>query len=93
MSWSVSFLGKPEAVAAALERESEKHTGQSKVEYDDAKPHLVALVRQNFADPAGPYQTPLIKFEACGSGCVQNGQQVQRSCTVKIEPLYANLVT
>lgn len=43
MSWSVSFLGKPDKVVEALELESTKQTGQCKIEYDDANGSGYAL--------------------------------------------------
>ena len=49
MSWSISFIGKPENVEKSQEANSEKLSGASKEEYDDAKPHLIAIVNQNFA--------------------------------------------
>lgn len=48
MSWSVIFIGKPENVSKALKEHSSKIDGYSKVEYDEALPHLEALVSQNF---------------------------------------------
>jgi hypothetical protein len=91
MSWSVSFLGKPEAVAKALDEYSEKLGGQSRVEYDAAKPHLMALVKQNFASP--PYVAPLIDLEASGSGTGgPEGRQLQRSLQVKIATQYKTVV-
>lgn len=48
MSWSVTFIGKPENVSKALKEHSEKIDGYSKVEYDAALPHLDGLVTQNF---------------------------------------------
>src|SRR4051812_29747495 len=98
MSWSVKCVGKPENVIAYLEKESAKLTGQCKVEFDDALPHIVALVRQTFASPESGYTCPTIKLEANGSGTAKKqGQdgpevQLQRQCTVKIEPVWLNLV-
>lgn len=85
MSWSVSFVGKPENIVAALGFESAKLTGQCKVEFDDALPALVALVRQNFQNREGPgYYAPTITLEASGSGTAENDKQMNRSCQVKI---------
>ena len=47
MSWSVNFIGSPENVSKALDANSANLTGQSKVEYDAALPHIKALVEQN----------------------------------------------
>jgi hypothetical protein len=73
-------------------------TGQSKVEWDEAKPHLIALVKGNFMSEEYlkqyPSQSvPLVKIDASGSGSAKSdGTQLQRSCTVKIESIYTNLV-
>lgn len=47
MSWSIGFIGSPEKISEALKAHSEKLTGKSKEEYDDALPHIEALVSQN----------------------------------------------
>lgn len=91
MSWSISVIGKPENVVAEIERESAKQTGQSKVEFDDAMPHLIGLVNQTFTKAAN-YQVPIIKLDASGSGMSEGGEQKYRNCTVKIEPIYTKLV-
>ncbi len=92
MSWSVQLIGNPENIAKALDEHSGTLSGQSKVEFDDAKPHLAYLVTQNFADASTNYVVPLVKLNASGSGSVKDGIQVQRSCTVLIEPFYSKLV-
>lgn len=87
MSWSITIIGKPENVAKALEEQSAKLTGQSKVEYDDALPHFAALVNQNFgADPS------LVRIIASGHGYASEGVQKQRQCTVTLECFYGTLV-
>lgn len=66
MSWSVTFIGKPENVSNALKANSELLSGYSKEEFDAALPHLDALVSQNFnADEKYP---PVIKLVASGHG-------------------------
>lgn len=81
MSWSIYLVGKPENVVKALEEESAKMTGQSKLEYDEALPHLVGLVKQNF-HPASSLQA--IDLEANGSGYAKGDTQMSRNCSVKI---------
>jgi hypothetical protein len=46
MSWSVSFIGSPTKVIAALDKQAESLTGQSLSEYQEALPHLKGLVAQ-----------------------------------------------
>lgn len=47
MSWSIGFIGSPENISKALNENSGKLTGNSKQEYDNALPHIEALVNQN----------------------------------------------
>jgi hypothetical protein len=90
MSWSFSAIGTPDKIAEALEAESGKLSGESKREFDDAKPHLIGLLRQNLVVEGHGYANPaLVNFSASGSGSTRNGVDVQRQCSVKIEPMYA----
>jgi len=86
MSWSINLIGKPENVVKALEEQSEKLSGQSKVEFDDALVHFVGLVKQNFAQTP-----PMINFQASGHG-MENGEQSYRQCKVNIDILYGTFV-
>lgn len=89
MSWSVGFVGKPENVAAALEKESGNMSGQSKAEYDAALPHLVALVKENF----GPNPN-MIRITASGHGTINydTKEQIERHCSVNIENIWGVIV-
>jgi hypothetical protein len=87
MSWSITFIGKPENVAKALEEESVKLNGLSKDEYDAAVPHFIAIVKQNY----GGDKPPMIKISASGSGYTSNGKE-QRQCTVSVEAWYGIIV-
>lgn len=87
MSWSIAFIGKPENIAKALEDNSAKLNGQSKAEYDAALPHLLGLVKENFAQ-----NPPMLKVSASGSGYSTNGEQLQRNCNVFIESMYGMIV-
>lgn len=95
MSWSINLIGKPANIVAALEEESGKLTGQSKVEFDDALPHIVSLVKQNFANEE-PYVEPVLMIEASGHGSAKSDdkgtRQVQRQCSVKIQHHYMRIV-
>lgn len=86
MSWSIMFIGKPENVAVALEQESEKMSGQSKVEYDSAKPYLIGLVQENFGNVS-----QFIKISANGHG-FNDKVSPYRNCNVSIESLYGTIV-
>jgi hypothetical protein len=87
MSWSITFIGKPENVTKALEAESEKLSGQSRIEYDSALPHLVSLVKENFGD-----NTPVVKIAANGHGYAVNDEQKSRQLSASIELIYGTVV-
>lgn len=88
MSWSITFIGKPENVANALEQYSEKLSGQSKIEYDSALPHFIALTKENFGSIP-----QVLKITASGHGQAgSDGEQIQRQCIVSIELFYGTLV-
>jgi hypothetical protein len=90
MSWSVSLLGTADRIAETLETYGVNMLGQSKVEYEAAKPHLIGLVKQNFVSQG---QATLLDLEASGSGSVDaEGHVTTRSCTVKMTPQYKKLV-
>jgi carbon monoxide dehydrogenase subunit G len=86
MSWSIQFIGKPEKVAEALTAQSVKMSGDSKLEYVCALPHLVGLVNENY----GP-NVPLIKIIAAGHGYA-NGANSNRQLTASVEIVYGVLV-
>lgn len=88
MSWSIIFIGKASNVATALEKQSEKLTGDSKVEYDAALPHFIGIVKQNFATAP----EPVIKIAAAGHGYSENGQAKNRQCTCSVEIVYGEVV-
>lgn len=88
MSWSISLIGTPEKVAIALQEQSEKLTGQSKIEYDSVLPSLVGIAKENF----GNHATQLLKVEASGHGTATNGEQTQRQCIVNISSFYSQIL-
>ena len=86
MSWSIALIGKPKNVANALEEHSTKMEGQSKLEYDAALAHMVALVKENFG------ADPIVEIAASGHGYTANGEQHQRQLVVNIKRIYVTLV-
>jgi len=79
MSWTIGFIGTPDKVVGAMETETQKYSGLSKEEYEQALPHLVALVKQNFNKEGGDYKQPIIKINASGSGYTVNGRRKQEA--------------
>lgn len=88
MSWSVSFVGKPEKVAEAVEQYGGTLSGQSKEEYEAAAPHMAALARQNFAEVADV----LVQLSASGSGYSKDGKMVNQSCAVELKTSYTKVL-
>ncbi len=91
MSWSIAFIGKPDKVAEAIEAEANKLTGASKDEYESAKPHLIALVKQNFVRHNGSHEA-MLHVKANGSGSSTTDGPIERSCQVSIQSIYGVLV-
>ena len=87
MSWSIQFIGKPENVVKALNEQSVKFNNQSRVEYDSALPHMVALVKENF----GPDDI-VLKIIASGHGMANAKEQIDRYFTISIERIYGVIV-
>ena len=85
MSWSVTVIGKPEKVAEELDKYSDTLTGQSKTEYDEAKPALQQLVRLNFGGEN------LVKLIASGHANFTDGQKTYGTCGVTMETFHAKL--
>lgn len=48
MSWSINFIGTSENIVKALQEHSTEITGVSKEEYDEALPHIEAIVKMNY---------------------------------------------
>lgn len=97
MSWSFSAIGSPANVANALDEYSATLSGQSKVEFDDALPHLKALTLQNFNN-VSPEHCPNVKLEASGHGSAKSGTdgepdvQNDRNFRCVLEASYVKLV-
>lgn len=94
MSWSVSMVGEPAGIELELVAESARQSGQCKVEFDAALPHLIGLVRENYRVESEHSQwagTPVLSLVASGSGIEKGGTQVSRSCSVKIEQIAQRL--
>ena len=87
MSWSVSAAGTRAEIAAELDRYGAQLTGQSKIEFDGAVPHLKALVEQNFHKDGDPK----LQLSAYGSGwaatSAEGTEQVSRDCGVTLKRL------
>lgn len=83
MSWSAYYIGTPDKIVEALNKQSESLTGNCKTEFDAALPHITALIGQN----QGKDTPPVLNLAASGSA--YDGYS---SCAVKIENLGSALV-
>jgi hypothetical protein len=86
MSWSISFIGKPEKVVEALEAHSNKLSDYSKVEYDKVLPSIVNIIQQNFGFDY------LVKVDASGHGHISDGVPQNSQCKVNVDLMYGVLV-
>lgn len=85
MSWSINFIGKPKDLVKAIKDNSETLTGQSKEEYDEATPHIIALLEKNYTPEEK--NTPVLKVEANGHAYLGGS-----SCMCKIEYVMGQIV-
>lgn len=85
MSWSLKFIGLSLAVAAAIDTFKPGSTAQQ--EFDDIKPGLLALVKQNSP-------TTTLEVEANGSQTKnQKGEITHSSFSCAIKPVWGSVVT
>lgn len=80
MSFSVSCIGRPEAIKRRLAKESENLSGQSKQEFDDVRPALETVLDQNVGDA-------VVHLEAHGHADFVDGVKKFGQCTVNIRKL------
>jgi len=88
MSWSMNCIGTAAAIKAELARQSAQLTGQSKVEFDEAKPAIETILSQNVGQ--GP---ALLSFEGNGHANFTDGVRTYGTCSIKVTPLSSRLVT
>lgn len=81
MSFSVTYVGKPEAIKRALAQTSERLSGQSKNEFDAVKPALETILDQQVGNGA-------VKLAAHGHASFDgDGQKTYGSCGVEVTPI------
>jgi len=84
MSWSITLIGTPDKLVEKLERESDKLSGQSKIEYDAALGFICGLIQQNYEKDT----PPILKIEAAGHG----EASIRNQCAVSIQRVYGEFV-
>ena len=80
MSFSVTFVGKPEAIKRKLAEESERLTGQSKTEFDAVKPALETILDQQMGNGA-------VHLSANGHATFTDGVKTYGNCQVDVKSL------
>lgn len=80
MSFSVTFVGKPEAIKRTLAEHSEILKDQSKTEFDAVRPALDTILDQQVDNGA-------IHLSANGHASFTNGVKTYGSCSVEVKTL------
>lgn len=87
MSWSLSFVGKPENIKRKLNEMSASLTGQSKAEFDEAKPALDTLLDLNVA------QAGFVQLDANGhANFTPEGVKTYGNCGANLRGFPFNFV-
>lgn len=85
MSFSISVVGKPDAIKRKLDEESARLTNQSKVEFDALKPALETILDQQVSNG-------VIHLSANGHAQFNtDGVKTYGNCNVDVKPLGAFL--
>lgn len=96
MSWSVSIIGKPKAIAKELDAYSLKYkeqSSQTSEEFEKAKPHIQALLELNFAGTETKYSPSNLHLKASGHRVWAGGtDQHYGSFQMSIETIGADIV-
>jgi len=80
MSFSISIIGKPEAVKRKLAEHSANLSDQSKAEFDAARPALEILLEQNV-------NNGVVLLNASGHAALRDGVKIFGNCTVELKVL------
>jgi len=78
MSFSVSFVGRPEAIKRALAKASAQKSGQSKEELDAAIVGINQILDQNVNE------TEVLSVQASGHASIINGVKTYGNCRLNI---------
>jgi len=80
VSFSVSFIGKPDAIKRKLDEESARLTSQSKAEFDAIKPALETILDQQVGNGA-------VSVSANGHAVFKDGVKTSGQCNVDVKML------
>lgn len=77
MSFSISVVGKPEAIKRRLAEESTRLLGQSKAEFDAVLPSLNTILDQNVGNGA-------VRLDANGHASFKGDEKTYGQCSVSV---------
>jgi hypothetical protein len=80
MSFGINFIGEPLAIKRKLSEESERYSGQSKVELDAVIPALEILLDQQVANG-------VVQLVANGHATITDGVKTYGQCNVELKAL------
>jgi hypothetical protein len=80
MSFSVTFVGKPDAVKRKLAEQSGQLSGQSKAEFDAVRPALETILDQNVGNG-------VVRLDASGHASFDGETKTYGQCTVSVSVL------
>ncbi len=87
MSWNFNAVGTAENLAKALDSESARLSGDSKTEFDAAKPNLQGLLAMNVSN-----YPRILRLDASGHASTSQGVVTESTCNVSLVGLNAQLV-
>ncbi len=82
MSWSFTGVGTAAALAAAIDQDVEKYTGQSREEFAQVAPHLKGLL-------AAAHDEAAVALSASGHASFSDGKRTYAVVSVEIKQLGA----
>ncbi len=100
MSWSVSYIGKPDAIKRKLAEESARLKDHSKLEFDAVKPALETILDQQVgnglihlnANGHANFERRTIKADSEGTPTETELVKTYGNCNVDVKSLGAQLV-
>lgn len=84
MSFSITRIGKPDAIKRALSEESARLSGQSKEEFDAVVPALETILDQQVGNG-------VIHLSANGHATFNDGKKTYGTVNVEVKPLGGQL--